>query len=195
MAEINYSDITFVIPTNRSFIRTESSVPKESNILIQREVTRGEARNAGAKLAKTEYIAFCDDDIEFSKLFLDYAISLIDDRTIIGLQAYYPSPFLISRFMLFKKSIFDDVGELFPWQHGEETEWLIRAWEKGYKLVGVPRESVYHKEHTISMYKNDYLILLRIIRLHPHFLINIIKSVLFKMKYSNYDDKNTLPIK
>ncbi len=195
MPEIKLSDITFVIPTNRKYIKTLESIPKESKYLIQRESTRGEARNRGAELAGTDYIAFCDDDIEFSKLFLDYVISLTTDRTIVGLQAYYPSPFLLSRFMFFKKSIWEDIGGLLHVQHGEETEWLIRALEKDYKLIGVPRESVIHVEHPVSKYKKEYLNLLWLIKLHPTFPIRIIKSVLFKMKHSSYEDKQTLPMK
>lgn len=195
MPEIKLFDITFVIPTNRSFVRTLRSIPKESKILIQREPTRGEARNRGVELAETKYIAFCDDDIEFSRLFLDYVISLTTNRTIVGLQAYYPSPFLISRFMFFKKSIWKDIGKLLHIQHSEETEWLIRALEKDYKLIGVPRESVTHYEHPISKYKKEYLNLLWLIKLHPTFPIRIIKSILFKMKRSSYIDSKTLPIK
>ena len=192
---MDYKDITFVIPTNRNYISTIGTIPLESKITIQREVTRGEARNKGVELAKTEYIAFCDDDIELSRTFLDYVMSLSNDRTIIGLQAYYPSPFLISRFMFFKRTIWKDVGRLLEWQHGEETEWLIRALEKGYKLIGVPRESVYHHEHSISTYKKEYMNLLTLIRLHPTFPIRILKSILHKMRHSSYEDCVTLPIR
>ena len=80
-------------------------------------------------------------------------------------------------------------------QHGEETEWLIRALEKDYKLIGVPRESVYHEEHPISKYKKEYFNLLWLLKLHPTFPIRIIKSILFKMKNSSYEDKQTLPTK
>jgi glycosyltransferase involved in cell wall biosynthesis len=193
MAEIKFGDITFVIPTNHKYIKTLESIPKESRYLVIREGTRGEARNIGTRLAQTEYIAFCDDDIEFTETFLKYVISLVDDRTIIGLQAYYPSPFLISRFMLFKKSIWEDIGELLGWQHGEETEWLIRAWEKDYKLLGVPRESIIHIEHPVSKYKKEYMNLFNLVKLHPTFPIKIIKSILYKMKHSSYEDKKTLP--
>lgn len=189
---IEYEDITFVIPTNHKYIKTLESIPKESKVLIQREATRGEARNRGVKLAKTEWIAFCDDDIEFTETFLKYVLSLASDRTIVGLQAYYPSPFLISRFMFFKRSVWEDIGELLEVQHGEETEWLIRALEKDYKLIGIPRESVYHEEHPISKDKKEYLNLLWLLRLHPTFPIRIIKSILYKMKHSSYEDIKTL---
>lgn len=193
MAEIKFGDITFVIPTNHKYVKTLESIPKESPYFVIREGTRGEARNIGARLVKTEYICFCDDDIEFTEIFLKYVLSLVDEKTIVGLQSYYPSPLLLSRFLLLKKSIFEDVGELLPVQHGEESEWLIRALEKDYKLIGVPRESVYHEEHPVSKYKKEYLNLLWLIKLHPKFLIRIIKTILFKMKHSSYEDNKTLP--
>lgn len=192
---IEYKDITFVIPTNHKYIKTLESIPKESLVRIQREDTRGKARNIGVVSANTEYICFCDDDIEFTEIFLKYVLSLVDERTIIGLQSYWPSPLLISRFMFFKKSIWNDIGGLLPVQHGEESEWLIRALEKDYKLIGVPRKSVIHIEHPISKAKKEYLNLLWLIKLHPTFPIRIIKTILFKMKHSSYEDINTLPIK
>jgi len=195
MPEIKFSDITFVIPTNHKFIKTLESIPKESQVRIQREDTRGEARNRGVETATTEYICFCDDDIEFTELFLKYVISLASERTIIGLQAYYPSMLLLSRFMFFKRSIWEDIGGLLHVQHGEETEFLIRALEKNYKLIGVPRESVIHQEHPVSKFKKEYLNLLWLIKLHPTFPIRIIKTILFKMEHSSYEDNKTLPTK
>lgn len=187
-------DITFVIPTNRDVVQTLESIPKECQVRIQREKTRGEARNCGVLSSTTDYIAFCDSDIKFSRLFLEYIISITTDRTIVGLQAYYPSPFLLSRFMFFKKSIWEDIGELLPVQHGEETEWLLRAIEKDYKLIGVPRESVYHYPHKKSEYKKEVNNLLWLLKLHPMFPIHVLRSVMFKMKNSSYEDDISLPV-
>jgi glycosyltransferase involved in cell wall biosynthesis len=192
---IEFKDITFVIPTNKDVIETLNSIPKGSQIQIRREKTRGSARNAGIEAATTEYIALCDSDISFSEDFLRYVISLTTEKTIVGLQAYYPSPLLISRFMFFKKKIWEDVGSLKEVQHGEETEWLIRALKKGYKLIGVPRESVYHYPHKVSAYKKEYKNLLWLLRLHPDFTLRIIKAILYKMKKSSYEDAVTLPRK
>lgn len=187
-------NITFVIPTKDSVITLES-VPKECQVRIQKEKTRGEARNCGVRSATTDYVVFCDSDIRFSGLFLEYVMSLTNDKTIVGLQGFFPSPLLLSRFMLFKKSIWDDVGELLPIQHSEETEWLIRAIEKGYKLIGVPRESVYHYPHEKSKYKKEFSNLLWLLRLHPTFPIRVFRSVMFKMKHSSYEDNVSLPFK
>lgn len=193
MVEIKLSDITFVIPTNHKYIKTLESIPKESQVRIQREVTRGEARNAGVASATTEWIAFVDDDIEFTETFLKYVLSLANERTLIGLQAYYPSPLLLSRFLFFKKDIWTNIGGLLHVQHGEESEWEIRALENDYKLIGVPRESIIHIEHPVSKDKKEYMNLFWLIKLHPTFPIRIIKTILFKMKNSSYIDDKTLP--
>lgn len=192
---IKLSDITFVIPSKDGVVRTIESIPKDCHIRIQKEKTRGEARNCGVLSSTTNYIAFCDSDIRFSWLFLEHVISLADNKTIIGLQSYWPSPFLLSRFMFFKKSIWDDVGALKLVQHGEETEWEIRALKKGYKLLGLPRESVYHYPHKKSTYKKEFSNLLWLLRLHPTFPIRILRSVMFKMKKSSYEDTVSLRFK
>lgn len=184
-----------MIPSNGEEVKTLESIPKECHIQIQREKTRGEARNRGVVSATTDYIAFCDSDIKFNQLFLEYAMGLVDEKTIVGLQAYYPSPLLLSRFMLFKKTIWEDIGALMPIQHGEESEWLIRAIEKNYKLIGIPRESVYHYPHKKSEYKNEIRNLLLLLKLHPMFPIRILRSVMFKMKESSYEDNVSLPVK
>jgi GT2 family glycosyltransferase len=97
--------------------------------------------------------------------------------------------------MMFPRSIWDDVGPLHEVQHGEETEWCIRAVEKGYKLIGVPRESVYHHPHAKSEYKKEYNNLLWLLKLHPTFPFRVLKSVFYKMSRSNYDDDATLKYK
>lgn len=190
--KINYEEITFVIPSLDTNIPTLNSIPKESDHIIRFDDSRGKARNEGVKQVNTEYIVFADSDIDFSLVFLEYVTSLVDNRTIVGLQGYYPSPFLISRFMIFKKSAWEDIGPLCEVQHGEETEWCIRAIKKGYKLLGVPRESVYHHPHIKSEYKKEYSNLLWLIKKHPTFPIRVLKSILYKMKVSNYEDTDTL---
>lgn len=189
MQEIKYSDITFVIPTNRDYIRTLESIPKECSIIICREYTQGKARNEGVKKSKTEWIVFADDDIKFTREFFTYVLQLAENNpdTIIGLQGYMPSIWLISRFMLFKKSIFDTVGYLKEVRHGEETEWEIRAEKKGYKLIAIPRESVYHFPHEKGKFKNEIKNIFWLLYLHPDLIIRTIKKIINKIIKSSDD--------
>lgn len=184
---ISYSDITFVIPTKcEKFPLTWYSIPERCKYVFRRDKTRGEARNKGAHEVITEYLIFADDDIEFDEQFLDFALSQLKDKTIVGLEAYFPSPLIISRFMLMTKETYLKVGDMLPVQHGEETEWLIRAIKKGYKLVKLPREAIYHKKHEKSKYKNEIKNILWLFYKHPTFFLSIIKNCVKKIRYSDY---------
>lgn len=188
-SSMNLNEITFVIPTHKTPIKTILSIPPECHTIIRKDDSQGKARNAGVALSTTEWIAFADDDITFTSTFLSYVIQLSSHTTIVGLQGYYPSPWLISRFMFFHKSIFDTIGPLKEVRHGEETEWCIRAQKAGFKLLGVPRESVHHHFHSKATNKHEFTNLLWLIRLHPHILTSIPKQIITKMLKSSNDDE------
>lgn len=189
MTSIRLKDITFVIPTNREIVRTVESIPPECAIVVRRDHTPGKARNEGVYKSKTNWIVFADDDIEFSPVFLEFVLQLADEHSVIGLQGYAPSPWLISRFMFFHRSVFDTVGALKEVRHGEETEWLIRAQKAGYILKGLPRESVYHYPHKKSTNKNEFRNLAWLLYLHPDLVVRFIKVVVNKMMKSSDDDE------
>ena len=186
VADIKYADISFIIPASKE-VKTVQSIPIECSVHIQKEYTQGKARNTGVLNSMTEWIAFADDDIKFNRVFLDYVLQLADKDRIIGLQGYYPSPWLISRFMFFHRSVFDDVGPLKEVRHGEETEWLIRAQKKGYKLLGLPRQSVYHFPHKKATNKHEFNNMLWLLRLHPSMVLSLFRSVVMKMLKSSDD--------
>ena len=181
------SEITFVIPTAKDEVKTLESIPSECTVIVRRDDSQGKARNAGVLLSKTEWIAFADDDIKFNQIFLDFVMQLADKDCVIGLQGYAPSPWLISRFMFFHRSVFDVIGPLKEVRHGEETEWLIRAGKAGYKLVGLPREGVYHYPHSKSTNKNEFKNLIWLLWLHPDLITRAIKTVVNKMIKSSDD--------
>jgi GT2 family glycosyltransferase len=187
MADIKLSEITFVIPTAKDEVKTLESIPSECTVIVRRDDSQGKARNAGVYESTTEWIAFADDDIKFNKVFLDFVLQLADKNKIVGLQGYYPSPGLISRFMFFHQSVFDAIGPLKEVRHGEETEWLIRAGKAGYKLVGLPREGVYHYPHSKSTNKNEFKNLIWLLWLHPDLITRAIKTVVNKMIKSSDD--------
>lgn len=184
---IKLKDITFVVPTNKDCVVTLESIPSECCTIVREDATQGRARNEGVKESKTEWIAFADDDIRFTPVFLDFVLQLADKESIVGLQGYAPSPWLISRFMFFHRSAFKTIGPLREVRHGEETEWLIRAREAGYKLRGLPRESVYHYPHVKTMNKNEFRNLAWLIWLHPGIVTRGIKTVVGKMLKSTDD--------
>ena len=184
---IQLEDITFVIPAGKDIVRTVDSIPPKCQIVIRRDDSQGKARNAGVYRSTTEWIAFADDDIKFNKTFLDCVLQLSDQNTIVGLQGYYPSPWLISRFMFFHKSVFDTIGPLKEVRHGEETEWLIRAQKAGYKLISLPRDCVYHYPHDKATNKHEFKNLAWLLWLHPDLIFMMGKIVLMKMFKSSDD--------
>lgn len=184
---ISLKDITFVIPTNKDTIYTLESIPDECNVIIRHDDSQGKARNEGVYKSTTDWIAFADDDIRFNNVFLDFVLQLADKNSIIGLQGYAPSPWLISRFMFFHISVFETIGPLKEVRHGEETEWLIRAQKAGYKLKGLPRDSVYHYPHDKATNKNEFKNLIWLLWLHPDLIYRGIKTIINKMLKSSDD--------
>lgn len=187
MDNIQFSDITFVIPTSKDVVRTLESIPPDCKVIVRKDYTQGLARNEGVYASNTNWIIFADDDIKFNQVFFNFVLQLINKNCIVGLQGYAPSPWLISRFMMFHRSVFDAVGPLHEVRHGEETEWLIRAQKAGYKLYGIPRDSVYHYPHKKASNKNEFKNLLWILWLHPDLVFRAMKTVVLKMLKSSDD--------
>ena len=186
---MNPANISFIISTNRSKNHTLKSIPLESEIIISKSTPLGQARNDGVKKATKDWIVICDDDIKFSITFIDFISQFTDKNVIIGLAGYYPSPFVIGRFMMFHKSIFNDVGDFAIRSHGDETEWCFRAVKKGYKIIRIPRESVTHIPHTKSKPISETSNLMWLIWKHPDFITYILKLVFTKMKDSSYNEE------
>lgn len=181
-----FNDWSFVISTNRAENHTIKSIPPESEVVISTSYPLGKARNIGVCASHNNWIVIVDDDISFDSIFLNFINRLKSRDTIVGLEAYYPSPFCIGRFLLFHRDIFNDVGDFVEKSHGDETEWMIRAILAGYKLIRIPRESVIHIPHKQSKPKSgDWMNLVWLIGKHPYFPLFLIKKFFNKMKYSS----------
>ena len=156
--KLDYKNITFVIPTNRENVRTLDSIPEGCDVRLEKEGNENEARNRGIRNARTEFIALCDDDINFTRDFLDRCLALAKEGVIVGLEDYYPLRWLISRFMLFARSDWQKIGGFDESvRHGAETEFCIRAEKLGFKIVRLPRSSVFHFEHEKPAYHRTHL--------------------------------------
>ena len=186
---INLNEISFVIPSNRKTIHTVDSIPEECEIVISREKPLGAARNDGIRRATRRWVVLCDDDISFTENFLGLLRELADEHSIIGLEGYYPSPFVIGRLMMFAKSTWLKIGEFDERAHGDETEWCIRAVEKGYKIIRLSRDCVYHYPHKKIKPKTEFGNLLYLLRRHPRFPLYVLKLFLIKMQDSSYNEE------
>ena len=186
---IELKDVSFVIPSNRELNHTLSSIPKECEVIISSSTPLGRARNAGILKATRPWIVLCDDDIKFSKTFLNLLCELAKEQRIVGLEAYYPSPFVIGRLMMFSKTTWEEIGEFDIRSHGDETEWCLRAVEMGFGIVRLSRSCVFHYPHTKVKPKTEFGNLFYLLKKHPGFPFYILKLVTTKMKDSSYSEE------
>lgn len=154
----DYKKLTFVIPTIRDNVRTTDSIPPGCEVRLEGEGYENEARNRGILCARAAYIALCDDDIRFTREFLNRCLALVQPGVIIGLEDYYPLRWLISRFMMFTKSDWQKIGGFDESvRHGAETDFCIRAEKLGIKVVRLPRNSVEHVKHERPDYHKTHV--------------------------------------
>ena len=186
---INLNEVSFVIPSNREIIHTLKSIPKECEVIIPRSKPLGRARNEGISKATKQWIVLCDDDIQFSRTFLDLLCELARERRIVGLEAYYPSPLTIGRLMLFSKKAWFELGEFDIKSHGDESEWQLRGVEQGYEILRIGRNCVKHFPHKQIKPKSEFGNLLYLFKKHPKFLVYILRLVTTKLKDSSYKEE------
>lgn len=186
---IQPEDVSFVIPSNRELNHTLNSIPKECETIISSSSPLGRARNDGILKVTRPWIVLCDDDIKFSRMFLNFLLELGDKKRIVGLSGYYPSFLPIGRLLFFSKKTWEDIGHFDEKKHGDETDWSIRGIEKSYQIVCLPRESVYHYPHTKIKPKSDFGNLFYLLRKHPKFPFYILKLITTKMKDSSYNEE------
>ena len=186
---INLNQLSFVIPSNRETIHTLKSIPKECEIIIPRSSPLGRARNEGIDEATKKWIILCDDDIKFSRTFLDLLCEIARERRIVGLEAYYPSPLVIGRLMLFSKATWFELGEFDIKSHGDESEWQLRGAEQNYEIVRLSRSCVFHYPHQKVKPKSEFGTLLYLFKKHPKFPYYILKLIITKMRDSSYNEE------
>lgn len=191
---MDVKNVSFVIPSNRNHNHTIQSIKNifsQNNyeIIVPTESPLGHARNCGIQKATKDWIVLCDDDIRFSDVFLEFVFELADKNRIIGLEGYYPSPYVIGRFMMFHMTAFNTIGKFASRHHGDETDWCIRAVEHGYEIVRLSRQSVYHIPHDKYKPIPESSNLLWLIKRHPHFVIDMLKLCKTKMLKSSYDEE------
>lgn len=145
-------DVTFVIPTAREKIYTLDSIPSECRVNIEREGNINEARNKGIEKSNSEIIVVCDDDIEFSKALLIKLLGELEEKTLIGLEDYYPFSWCIGRFLLFWKCDWARVGGFDQARkHGGDTDFCIKMQKAGVKIKRIPRDTIFHYEHVRNL--------------------------------------------
>jgi glycosyltransferase involved in cell wall biosynthesis len=133
------------------------------------------ARNLGLSRAQGDFIAFLDaDDLWHPEKLgrqmarfrarpeLEYCITHVqnfrtpkDGATANGLENYYlgrPLPGYVTVTLLARRSLFGRVGPFNPaLHHGDDTDWYLRAKERGAEMELLPDVLVHRRIHDANM--------------------------------------------
>ncbi len=146
--------VSVIIPTLSNNPFTVKSIPPDIEIIIERYKSTNRnifstsiARNIGAFKAKGEIIVFMDDDIEFSHDFFSDLVSSVRNGVVVGLKSEWHDH-LISRALAMMREDFVISGGFDPLMiFSEDIEFSYRLEIMGFKIIGLPVDSVKHKPH------------------------------------------------
>jgi len=149
-------NVSVIIPTtDESVPLTVESVPESCDTVVVRQGNRAQARNYGAFSASGDVLAFCDDDIEFDAWWMGKQVSQLDRGEIRGLEDFGLG-YLLTRFMLVHKRDFWRIGGFDPgMNHMEDTEFCMRAEQRGMDLTALDRDTVRHEPHDNDITTRD----------------------------------------
>lgn len=173
----NYQPLEIIVVDDGSTDATADIAAGYSNTVCyvdQPNAGPAAARNRGIELAQGHMIAFLDvDDVWSANNLNRQAAYLRANPTVEIVQGLIQNMQLVepgssneSRFevtsapycyinigsALYRKSVFDKVG-LFDetLTHSEDTDWFIRAWEKGIAKVVLNEVSLFYRKHNTNM--------------------------------------------
>ena len=152
------SSTTVVIPTNREENYTLDSVPEWLDVVTATDDGLNVARNRGIERASGEWIVLADDDITFPTKLTAALIDSMHKGHLIGLEDFWPMRYVIGRFVVFHRSLWDYVGgfdESRP--HGGDTDFAIRCEKAGARVLRLPRHIIPHHDATSKFSKQQHM--------------------------------------
>lgn len=152
------ADVTVVIPTARESTHTLDSVPEYMAVEIRRDDGLNVARNRGVEAAETEWIALVDDDITFPTRLTAMLVDGMHEWQLVGAEDFWPLRYVIGRYMLFHRTLFDAVGgfdESRP--HGGDSDFAIRCAKAGASVCRIPRRLIPHHDERSSFTTAQHL--------------------------------------
>lgn len=168
-AEAVLSSTTVVVPTNREENYTRESIPGWLDVVVATDDGLNVARNRGIERASGEWIVLADDDITFPTRVTTALIDSMHEGHLVGLEDFWPMRYVIGRFMIFHRSLWDHVGgfdESRP--HGGDTDFAIRCEKAGARVLRLPRRLIPHHDATSEFSKFQHLEWLSyLVRRHP----------------------------
>jgi len=179
LLKLNYSNYEIVIVDDCSTDNTKKILNnyKIKAILLEKSVGSATARNIGIKNAKNNIIALTDSDCIVSRNWLRDLVPFLKKYDMVGGKVIYsdkkemklyplnldtqkiikkesPVNFLNTSNMIFKKDLWKETGGFLNYRI-EDVEFSWRLLKKGFKLIYIPRGTVYHynKRNTIQNIK------------------------------------------
>lgn len=191
------TEVTVVVPSIKSEVRTLESIPEDAPVIVEREGSLNEARNRGVGLAETDVVVIMDDDIAFSEDLFWALVDEVDDRTFVGV-ADWEFGLVAGRVMAFHKDVWRTVGGFDErlGSHNADTDFSIRIHDAGYEIVRFPRELFDHEEHERSIttwdraWRFGYLCVK-----HPRYAPLLLTSIIrYNLQvHSNLDEELLIP--
>jgi GT2 family glycosyltransferase len=163
------SDVTVVVPTNRERNHTTDSVPDYVDTRVRTDEGRSVARNRGVEAADTDWIVVADDDITFPTTLTAMLLDGMHERHVVGLEDAWPMEWALTRYMVFHRDLWERVGGFDESrEHGEDTDFCIRAEKTGATVCTLPRRLVPHHDDESTFEQGEHLEWLwYLLRRHP----------------------------
>lgn len=170
-----YRPIEVIVVNDGSADNTETIAGRYGDrIIYTRQENRGPAaaRNRGLQMSHGKVIGFLDADDLWSRNKLSRQLSLLADvsvEIVLGLSQpmklrmeadgrstfenwYGPYCALLFGAAVFRRSVFDKVGLLDETlHHGEDTDWFMRARERGVSMTITEEVSLFYRHHESNM--------------------------------------------
>jgi hypothetical protein len=164
-----FERVSVVIPTNREENFTVSSIPSWVETVVRRDEGLNVARNRGVEAAENDWIVLADDDITFPTELTAVLVDSMHEKQLVGLEDFWPMEWVIGRFMIFHRSLWETVGgfdESRP--HGGDTDFAVRCDRAGARVLQLPRKIIPHHDEITEPSTSGHLEWLwYLLRRHP----------------------------
>lgn len=140
------TDVTVVIPTISEEVLTKRSIPNGVEVIVIREGTLNEARNAGVEAVETDKVLLLDDDVRFSDDFFWDVVERISPDKLVGMEDWNYD-LVAGRLMGFNKSTWKDVGGFDERlrSHMGDTDFAIAYHKHGYEIDQISPSKIHHE--------------------------------------------------
>lgn len=163
------ADASVVVPSRDERNYTSESAPEWLEVVVRTDEGRSVARNRGIAEATGDWIVLADDDITFPTKLTAMLVDGMHESHLVGLEDFWPMNSLLTRYMIFHRSLWETVGGFDERrEHGEDTDFVYRCERAGARSCALPRMIVPHHDVDTSFSDEKHLDwALYLLRRHP----------------------------